>query len=432
LLIFVITHSDKFNRNLKNMTKTAFLIFFMGLFQIAFTQKIITLNPEIDEQSHSYVSLTKVELTNDHTILHFRYSDRDKRGNSPAIDEIEKMMERFGMKRGGQRSSNTQFIQIDPKSRLYEPRNAKKKFRFVKAEGIPISPEKMTPKPGETLNFKVYYERLDPGIEVFDMFEGQDNGELQFWNYYGIHIRNPKKIQTVKPKTAEPKPNTKPIPTPTPPIVAEKPAPTLVVVKGNILDAKTQKPIAAKLNYVLPNEDGNIDSLQLSASTGKFKLNLQPGTAYGYVASAKGYFPSGGTFDLSKNTGSQEVTNDIFLNPVGVGESITLKNIYFEVSKFELLSSSFPELDRLVVFLTDNINTEIRIEGHTDNVGDFDENIQLSLNRANAVKKYLVTKGIASARIETKGMGPTQPMSKGTTDTERQKNRRVEFVIVKK
>jgi OmpA-OmpF porin, OOP family len=407
--------------------KHIILFYFLGLFQTAFAQKTITLNPEIDEQSHDYVSLTKVELTDNYTILHFRYNDRAKRGGSPAFDEMEKMLERFGMRRGGQ-NSNTNIIQIDPNSRLYEPRNAKKKFKFVKAEGIPISPDKMTPKPGEIVNFKVYYERLDPGIEVFDMFEGKDTNGLQFWNYYGIHIRNPKKTQPLKPKTAEPKPDAKPLPTP-PALPIEKPA--LVAVRGSILDAKTQKSIAAKLNYVLPNEDGNMDSLQLSASTGKFKLNLQQGVAYGYVASAKGYFPSGGVFDLSKAVSGQEVTNDILLNPVGVGESIVLKNIYFDVSKFELLPSSFAELDRLATFLTDNATTEIRVEGHTDNVGDFDENIQLSLNRANAVKKYLIAKGVASVRIETKGLGPTQPASKGSSDTERQKNRRVAFVITK-
>jgi OmpA-OmpF porin, OOP family len=400
--------------------KYLFVLFLAVYSQLGYSQKIITLNPTVDEQSQAYVNITKVELTDEHTIIHFRYTDK----YATMSRQERELMQRLGM------SSQTQ-IEIDPNTRLYEPKNTKKKFKFIKALGIPTAPEVMHPKMGEIVNFRVYYERLDAGIEVFDIFEGRDREGKQYWNFYGVHIKNPKKkVEKPQPKPAPQKLEEKPkveekiaVPTVAPATVA--------AVKGNVLDAKTKKPIAAKLSYVLPNEEGGNDSLLLSASSGKFKLNLAPGHSYHYAASAKGYFPSNGAFDLSKATAGQEITTDILLNPMAIGEAMTLNNIYFEVTKFDLLPASYGELDQLVKLMQDNPNIEISVEGHTDNVGDFDENVALSLNRANAVKKYLVSKGIDSARIQTKGYGPTRPVSKGAATTDRQKNRRVEFVILK-
>ena len=74
---------------------------------------------------------------------------------------------------------------------------------------------------------------------------------------------------------------------------------------------------------------------------------------------------------------------------------------------------------------------QIRLEGHTDTVGEFDANVELSRNRVNEVKKYLVSKGISSTRIETVGYGPSRPINTNKTLKERPENRRVELVIVK-
>ncbi|MCU0340116.1 MAG: OmpA family protein [Spirosomaceae bacterium] len=410
---------------MKSLGATIVTLLLIGLSYSAIAQKITTLSPYIERQSQNYVEMTKVELTETYTIISFIYKNPERGGRNSELDRVFP---------GIFRESSTQWIQIDPRSRLYKPGDAAKKFRFVKAEGIPVSPDSLIVKPGQEVRFKVYFRRLDPGIEVFDFFEGQNNGRQQFWNYYGVHIRNPKNTPKPEPKKEIPpvvaeKPTTPPAQEP--PKTTPLPTPTLVTVRGTVIDAKTKKPVAAKINYLVPSEENGLDSLQLSASSGKFKINLEGGNKYSYTASANGYFPASGAFDLTQAKGGQEVTNEILLSPVAVGESVTLSNIYFDTGKYELLSASSAELDRLVQFMRDNARMEIRVEGHTDNLGDFDQNVALSQNRANAVKKYLVGKGIDSARIEAKGFGPTRPVSKGTSESERRRNRRVEFVVVK-
>ncbi|MEZ4902463.1 MAG: OmpA family protein [Spirosomataceae bacterium] len=403
------------------------LQYFLGVLLLLFSagvfaQKITTLSPYIEEQSQPDVNITKVELTSDYTIISFVFENaRNTRG-------LEDLF--FGGK-----IRNNQTIEVDPNCRLYEPRNASRKFRFIKAEGIPVAPQTREVYPGDIVKFKVYFERLPAGIEVFDMYEGKDVGRKKFWNYYGVHIRNPKPSTKPKPPV-EPKKQE-------PPVVAETPTPTeqkvepvlpvskLATVRGSVIDAKTKKPISAKLNYVVPNEGNGLDSMQLTATSGKFKLNLEVGNQYAYIATAPGYFPASGAFDLAQLKAGQETNEEIVLNPVAVGEAIALKNIYFDTGKYNLLSASFAELDRLAALMRENAQLEIQVEGHTDNLGDFDKNVELSLNRANAVKKYLIEKGIDSSRIEAKGLGPTRPITKGNSESERQRNRRVEFIVMK-
>ena len=400
-------------------------IMYHTFLQVAFAQKITTLAPQVDRQSQSHIIITKVELTSDFTIIYYKYQDQ--------ANPLERFL--------NGRPDGPETIRIDPKSQLYSIRNIDKKYKFIKAIGIPVSPKYLEVEQGDMIKFSVYYERLDPGVEIFDVFEGKDDSKnplFHYWNFYGIRIRNPKNQKKIVPtdiktesKKIPPVAVQPPKPVEVKPEVVTSSVPAFSTLKGTILDAKTKQPISAKLSYSVPNDDNGVDSLQLSASAGKFKLILSPNQKYGYAASAKGYFPSSGEFDLTKTNAGQETITEILLSPVAVGEAVTLNNIYFQISKFDLLPTSYPQLDQLVKLLQDSPKAEIRIEGYTDSVGDFDENVKLSLDRANAVKKYLVSKGIDSAKIEAKGLGPTRPVSKGTTDAERQKNRRVEFVILK-
>jgi OmpA-OmpF porin, OOP family len=102
-------------------------------------------------------------------------------------------------------------------------------------------------------------------------------------------------------------------------------------------------------------------------------------------------------------------------------------NILFVTGSYKLLPKSYKGLNEVVKILQDNPQMIMAIDGHTDNVGKDEMNQKLSENRANAVKQYFVSKGIAENRITSAGHGKTVPIASNKTAAGRQKNRRVEM-----
>lgn len=106
-------------------------------------------------------------------------------------------------------------------------------------------------------------------------------------------------------------------------------------------------------------------------------------------------------------------------------------NLNFEFGKAEIKKDSFPYLDKLADTLLKSKNWTLEIQGHTDDKGTEDYNLKLSQNRADAVKKYLVSKGVVADTITANGFGETKPIVANDSDANREKNRRVEFKITK-
>ena len=112
-------------------------------------------------------------------------------------------------------------------------------------------------------------------------------------------------------------------------------------------------------------------------------------------------------------------------------KKFSLDHVYFETAKWNLLPSSYAELDRLVAFLNENTDIEIEIGGHTDSRGTDEANQKLSENRVRSVYNYLIDKGIMASRLTYVGYGEAQPRDTNDTEEGRKNNRRVEVKITK-
>ncbi len=124
-------------------------------------------------------------------------------------------------------------------------------------------------------------------------------------------------------------------------------------------------------------------------------------------------------------------TVKLIYNPIYVS-NFTLEGVFFDTGKATLKPSSYPNLRDLVDFMKAKDTTVIELSGHTDNVGDDEENRKLSEARAKSVKKYLVKKGIPEKRIVAIGYGESKPVDTNATPAGRRKNRRTEVKILKK
>lgn len=116
---------------------------------------------------------------------------------------------------------------------------------------------------------------------------------------------------------------------------------------------------------------------------------------------------------------------------VGEGIKLTLgeNSVNFDFNKATLTSKSKANLDKLVPVFKEYPDTDIKVFGYTDAKGADDYNLNLSNQRADAVKSYLASRGLNSGRFVTVGMGEADPIASNDTDAGRAENRRVEFAI---
>ena len=133
--------------------------------------------------------------------------------------------------------------------------------------------------------------------------------------------------------------------------------------------------------------------------------------------------------------GSEAVTVErvIRLSKLVKGYSKVLHNLYFDFDKTILKDESYTELNKLEKMMSENSGMQIGIVGYTDKVGTEKYNIELSLQRALAVKNFLISKNIDTRRIKTGGLGSRFPLASNDDEKEgRELNRRVEMVILSK
>ncbi|UHG91603.1 OmpA family protein [Spirosoma oryzicola] len=207
----------------------------------------------------------------------------------------------------------------------------------------------------------------------------------------------------------------------------------VALISGKVIDQKTGKPVEARIVYQTLPDGAEAGEATSDPVTGEYKIVLPYGQKYSMRAIAKDFIAEGDNVDLTQTKGFQEIKGkELKLVPIEEGRAIRLNNIFFDTGKSELRPESGPELDRLVTTLNETPKMIIEVRGHTDNTGSNEINAKLSQDRADAVREYFISKGIEPDRVGSKGFGEAKPVAPNDTDEGRQKNRRVEFVIVKK
>lgn len=206
----------------------------------------------------------------------------------------------------------------------------------------------------------------------------------------------------------------------------------VMLISGLVLNGKDNSPVKANIYYERLSDGLQLGIARSNFETGEYKIVLPSGEEYGIRADAEGYYPVNKNLDLRETEFSEKFEMNLTLLPIEKGQKIRINNIFFEFNKFDLLPSSYPELDRLAKLMNDQPSLRISIQGHTDNVGTYQNNLELSNKRAKSVKDYLVSKGIDELRLESIGLGESFPLEKGDSEETHKKNRRVEFEIIEK
>ncbi len=166
-----------------------------------------------------------------------------------------------------------------------------------------------------------------------------------------------------------------------------------------------------------------------SDHNGEFEVEVPEKEKYLVSVTKEGFFQE--QLEVSKDESLSGVPVKVDLKPIEVNKTVRINNIFFDYNKYDLRPESLVELDRLSEFLSVNANVKIELNAHTDSRGGYYFNLQLSHNRAEAVKSYLSLAGVDPSRIIVRGYGESFPdIPDPKTEAEHARNRRVEFRVI--
>ncbi|RMF52490.1 MAG: hypothetical protein D6750_02180 [Bacteroidetes bacterium] len=207
-----------------------------------------------------------------------------------------------------------------------------------------------------------------------------------------------------------------------------RPRETATYVKGRVEDAQTQAPLSAWIKIVDIRSRDTLRLLRSNAATGEFLVSLPLGRRYAFFAEAPGYLFYSGHFDLAERDTVYHLT--ISLERIRKGGRLLLRNIFFDFDKADLRPESEVELEQVVRLLQENPQWRVEVQGHTDSMGTAAYNLALSQRRAEAVRQFLIARGIDVKRIVARGYGATKPLADNRTEAGRALNRRTEIVFI--
>ena len=210
-----------------------------------------------------------------------------------------------------------------------------------------------------------------------------------------------------------------------------RPMPKLATISGVVLDAKNASPLSG-VSIMLkgPREK----SLSTDVS-GSFSLETEAGI-YEVKADFEGYFskitkvdgPAGGSANVQLMLSKKPKNSLVFIKKKQIRFK---KKIQFEFNSATIMAKSYVILDSVADLMLNHPELQVvEIQGHTDDKGKDDYNMQLSQDRANSVRDYFIAAGVDPEKLVGKGYGESTPIAPNVTSAGRAKNRRVEFHII--
>lgn len=175
-------------------------------------------------------------------------------------------------------------------------------------------------------------------------------------------------------------------------------------IAGWVLD-RDEEPVPNAVIRIIGNDGSN--QKQIAKPDGTFSFPLNRGVSYVMLAGAKGYLNSRQEFTSDTTETDAEYGIDFIL--ASVNKPVVIDNIFYDFDKATLREESKAALDSLADVLRDNPNVTIEMASHTDRWGSDEYNINLSTRRAQSVIDYLISVGIAPARLQSQGYGKSKP-----------------------
>lgn len=229
----------------------------------------------------------------------------------------------------------------------------------------------------------------------------------------------------------------------------------VVTVSGKIVNADTQEPVEATIEYNLLPENTDVGTTVSDPQSGEYQIILPSGASYQYQVSAEGYKLEESNIELSPE--NNEIEENISLQPEEAVVAIAEKEeeeekieekpeiptetmtpevldtkIYFSFNADDVRERYSDELKQIAAYMQQNPDAVLEVKGYTDNVGSKDFNLRLSERRANAVYDYLKELGVNFRKMVVVAYGEAGAVASNETEDGRLKNRRVTFTLSKK